>query len=246
MDALSELDQIAQADAPWLYSATDRREHVVHLLDTILQHLQLLDLRLAVKKAEDIRGLVARYTGESAPAVIAGVVNGKLRELRERISQSLEDRTIYFVPPNRADYIRRQAGCFSQATQDKLADVSYDLAEAALCLGMARNTACVFHLMRAMEFAVQRLGDRLGVTVVDKHNRELPWGQILGNVSGAIERLPVGPERDALSGIHAMLYSVKQAWRNSTMHPRETYTDEEAEALFGAVRAFLATLADSL
>jgi hypothetical protein len=64
-----------------------------------------------------------------------------------------------------------------------------DIAEAAKCLALGRTTACVFHLMRVMEMAVVRLGKKLKVTVRDKHDKELAWGPILGNIGKAIEAL---------------------------------------------------------
>jgi hypothetical protein len=53
-------------------------------------------------------------------------------------------------------------------------------------------------------------------------------------------------KRDAWSESHSHLYHVKQAWRNGTMHPKKTYTQEEAEAVFAAVRVFMRHLAKLL
>jgi hypothetical protein len=39
------------------------------------------------------------------------------------------------------------------------------------------------------------------------------------------------------------LYIVKVAWRNEVMHPKQTYTFEEAKSIFGNVRTFIADLA---
>lgn len=40
--------------------------------------------------------------------------------------------------------------------------------------------------------------------------------------------------------------SVKDAWRNSTMHIERRYTDEEAEHILSAVRSFLKKIARRL
>jgi hypothetical protein len=113
-----------------------------------------------------------------------------------------------------------------------------DLDEACNCLALARATACVFHLMRAMEEAVKILGTKLGVTNVEKE-----WGKILSDIGAKIEAMPKGQSRDEWSACHVNLYHVKQAWRNSTMHPKETYTTEQAKEVLDAVFAFLKQLA---
>lgn len=39
------------------------------------------------------------------------------------------------------------------------------------------------------------------------------------------------------------LYSVKVAWRNEVMHPKQTYTLEQARGIFDSVRIFMVDLA---
>ena len=43
--------------------------------------------------------------------------------------------------------------------------------------------------------------------------------------------------------VRAHLHAVRIAWRNDTMHPKATYTEEEAKELLGHVLAFLRHLA---
>jgi hypothetical protein len=92
--------------------------------------------------------------------------------------------------------------------------------------------------MRAMELAVQRLAGHLGVKMVEK-----VWGNLLADISKAIEAMPKGAARDAWSASHSHLYHVKQAWRNDTMHPKTTYTEAQAETVFEAVKSFMVHLA---
>ena len=97
--------------------------------------------------------------------------------------------------------------------------------------------------MRVMEIAVKSLGETLDCTVIDKNDRDLEWGKILGNIGNKVEEFPKGPRKDEWSSVVTMLYHVKQAWRNTTMHPKQTYTDAEALAAFNAVKAFMTELA---
>ena len=90
---------------------------------------------------------------------------------------------------------------------------------------LGRNTACVFHLMRVMEAAVQGFGTKLGVPLV----YDLEWQTILDRLNPPIKPMNKGdPLRPVYSAIHANLYHVKIAWRNETMHPKATYDEGEA------------------
>jgi HEPN domain-containing protein len=117
-------------------------------------------------------------------------------------------------------------------------EVSYDIEEATKCLGLGRTTATVFHLMRSMECAVQLLAGQLGIS-----NIEREWGKLLADMKTKVEAMPKGSDRDAWSENMTLLYHVKQAWRNDVMHPRATYTEEQAKEIHDAVRSFMRNLA---
>ena len=92
-----------------------------------------------------------------------------------------------------------------------------------------------------MEHAVQRLGTKLHVTIdVEKET----WQTILNHVNGAIKPMDHKKEKTKkLAEIASHLYNVKIAWRNEVMHPKETYTEEEAEILMAQVSVFIQGLA---
>jgi hypothetical protein len=133
---------------------------------------------------------------------------------------------------------------FGAEVETKFSGQSEDIGEAGKCIALGRYTASVFHLMRAMESALKVLGVNLNVTVVDKNNVDLEWGKILSNMSAPIEAMPKGNEKEDWSAAFALLVHVKQAWRNPTMHPKQTYTEEQAKEIFAATRSFMNSLAD--
>jgi hypothetical protein len=122
------------------------------------------------------------------------------------------------------------------ATAFPLADE--DIEEAGKCIALERFTAAVFHLMRAMECAVKALSSKLGISNTDR-----VWGNLLSDMHAKIEAMPKGKSRDQWSESHSLLYHVKQAWRNDVMHPKETYTAEQARDVLQAVRSFMRHLA---
>jgi len=114
-----------------------------------------------------------------------------------------------------------------------------DISEAGKCLSLNRPTASVFHLMRVMELAVQRFGNELSVTLVTEKN----WQVILDQINAAIRKLDAKqPKTKSYAQATSHLYNVKVAWRNEVMHPKQTYTFEEAKAIFDNVRTFVCDL----
>ncbi len=134
---------------------------------------------------------------------------------------------------------------FGPKVAEKFDKATEDVAEAAKCLALQRPTACVFHLMRVMELGVQTLGKKLKVEI-DVGTET--WHQILLHVNKKTADLPSKTpsqktKKSAYAEASAHLQSVRLAWRNEVMHPKQTYTREEALVVFSATKAFMASLA---
>jgi len=102
-----------------------------------------------------------------------------------------------------------------------------------------------------MEIGVQYLGKKLRIP--DTHEKE--WQAILNSVNGALRRMsnPATPltsrqkaKRDSYAKAAAHLENVKNAWRNNVMHPKASYTSEEAEEVLQAVKTYMQHLATIL
>ena len=170
------------------------------------------------------------------------VTHKRLREMLVdvllRTGDDLEDRYFLVVPPEFVASFRQETPPFGNEVMDAFPHASEDISEAGKCLALDRSTAVVFHLMRAMESAVQALSAELGITKTDR-----VWGSLLSDMAAKIEAMPKGAERNKWSEGHTHLYHVKQAWRNDTMHPKQTYTFSEAKAIYEAVNVFMRHLA---
>jgi len=128
---------------------------------------------------------------------------------------------------------------FGSKVEEKLGEVSFDIAESGKCLAIERSTASVFHLMRIMEVGVQKFGDKLGISLTE----EKVWQVILDGVNKHIKTLPQKHElTKRYASVSAHLYNVKLAWRNETMHPNAIYDHEQALGIFSAVRRFMIDL----
>ncbi|WP_263353553.1 hypothetical protein [Acidicapsa acidisoli] len=141
------------------------------------------------------------------------------------------------MPSKQIDFYD-QPELFGKGVVARFPMIQYDMVEAGNCYAMGRSTACVFHLMRIMEVGVQVFGTKLGVALVN----EKYWHNILEEVNKAIKDLPAKSDRVAMSQASANLYAVKLARRNEVMHPKDTYTLEEAGNLIGQVKLFMEQL----
>lgn len=163
-----------------------------------------------------------------------------LADARRRISDHFESTYCVVMSPNEVALYESGAPLFGPEVEAKFSLMSEDIGEAGKCLVLGRSTAAVFHLMRVMELGVQKLGDELGVSFTADKN----WQNILDEVNKAIKSLNHKlPRTKALAEAAAHLYNVKVAWRNEVMHPKQTYTPEQAGEIFASVRSFTQDLA---
>ena len=169
-------------------------------------------------------------------AEAAGEFEGRLLdELRE---------TSCFALEGRAEELYRVPNQFGEKVSSRFPQAVVDIEEAAKCLALDRATACVFHLMRVLEIGLQELATDLGLAKVDKN-----WQTLLDNIRGKIKKLPLTTqvEKDYQSDrqeVVAHLQAVKDAWRNDVMHPRASYTEEQALDVWNHSKPLMAKLAE--
>ncbi|MGD0942410.1 MAG: hypothetical protein ABR905_22180 [Terracidiphilus sp.] len=197
------------------------------LVSAVGERCAELGLVTSVRCVQDI-------TLDIGQGVIASALIASLVELDNTVRREMSTHRFFHMPGSRAE-LYDQNELFGPNVNAKFPSIQYDMVEAGNCVAMGRGTAGVFHLMRIMEVGVQRFGDKLGVRLVEEKN----WQNILDETNKAIKALPKDPATVEMSQSAANLYSVKLAWRNEVMHPKDTYTVEEAENLIGQVKLFM-------
>jgi hypothetical protein len=184
----------------------------------------------AVNRLSDLR---------QANGTTIGDVMDAVHHLQTTIADEVDDKVFMFMPSDRAVYYDQQE-LLGREVSTKFPGIQFDIVEAGNCYATGRGTATVFHLMRIMETGVQAFGTKLGVALADEKN----WQNILDEVNKAIKALPPkDPATVKMSQASANLYAVKLAWRNEVMHPKDTYTLEEADNLIRQVKIFMEQLA---
>lgn len=200
------------------------------------RQVEQLNLPLAKRHLERMKETMT----SDASAFTNEAIMRNLFELSARVIDELEDRLFLSVPTEQATLYLQTSPPFGEAVTKHFSQTIEDISEGAKCLALDRPTACVFHLMRVMELAVQRFGSELGVKLATEQN----WQVILDQVNAAIRKRD--PKKDkkakAYASVASHLYNVKVAWRNEVMHPKQTYTFEEAKAVFDNVKVFMREL----
>jgi len=176
-----------------------------------------------------------------------------LEELRSRIEDEMDGRLFYYVS-DASTLIDESFAPFGEAVRERFPSAGYDLTEASFCLAMRRSTACVLHLMRALEVPLRALATATGVSMA-KDN----WNKALNNIENRIrnkdedgKRLNDGfwigreAELDTCTQAATTFFLIKNAWRNYAAHGKDKYTQEEAEAIFQQVKAFCRHLSSAL
>jgi hypothetical protein len=145
-------------------------------------------------------------------------------------------------------YYKNPECCFGPEVATKFSAALEDIENAGDCLALEQGTASVFHLMRVLELAVQHFARRLRAPVNPSQDT---WNKILDAINGKLRQMPRKTTRQQnLSARYATaaahLNAVRIAWRNEVMHPKQTYTLDEASQVFDNVGTFIKDLARML
>lgn len=171
---------------------------------------------------------------------------GKLRDLAKdlflRLTDEMQQTHFISISADKAKFFS-EINLFGAEVGKRFPNATTDIEEAGKCLALGRTTAAVFHLMRVMEKGLQSFAARLNVSRIQDTN----WQTILDQATSEVKKLPntTTKERRKIAKYHSVLAhlsSVKTAWRNEVMHPKDTYTEEQAEDIFNHVRAFMREL----
>ncbi len=201
-----------------------------------------LGLSMSVMMVQRMKDLLA----ENTPIALSEVAK-MTGELDNRVIDEMKSRKFFSIEPDKVAIVDGK-NLFGEEVTEAFPSAIVDIEEAGKCLAFERWTATVFHLMRAMEVGLNVLGKALGLPVTTNQN----WGSILKKCNKELsepqaKRSPEWASDNAFfSGASAYLRSVKDAWRNPTMHVAQVYTEVQAEDIWNAVKAFMRQLSTKL
>lgn len=214
---------------------------MIEVLDKVKKHYEeTLELPVSTKQ---ISRLLDRLSSNCTFKELDTLAN----DLLNRVSDEIEPRTYFCIEPSKQILIQDK-NLFGLEVTNAFPSIVVDIEEAGKCIAFERWTASVFHLMRVMEIALHVLGNALKLPPTTSRN----WDAILKQYEAELakplkDRCPEWAADDAFfSGATTFLRSVKDAWRNPTMHVERTYTEEQAEDVWNAIKGFMRHLATKL
>jgi hypothetical protein len=205
--------------------------------------LEQLDLTTSIISLQRVRALYFRT--KFAEIASLEPLQMSLDELNRRVIDELKGKFVHYMPANRARYYTGLQ-MFGPEVPERFSTAIDDIEGAGKCLACGQGTACVLHLMRVMEVGLKALAKPLGIPYAPSWEAYLKHIQTRIDTKYKSKSVKWKRDEPFFRDVSGDLISVKQAWRNPTMHVVRKYSPDEAEEIFRAVRSFMKRLAEGL
>lgn len=206
-----------------------------------LEVLRRVEKPFPIKEYEAVASAAARLYSFITTDCTFDDMYIRIVALRECMEDALGARKLVFVPQLRTEYCDKER-LFGDEVFSAFADARFDIQDAGNCYALGLHTACVFHLMRALEAGLQVIARDLGVNWTPD-----PWGENLKHIKAAVEALSVKDQRKSYYSECCVQFDyVKNGWRNIVMHSTRTYDEHDAKAIFEHAHNLMKSLARKL
>jgi len=238
----------------------DEYQQIHRHVESLLEICKETGLKSAGRKA----GMTAAHMKlKSATLGDVSSMATELRNILEALLLNTHDVQFLFVHQGRAVYVDNPTALFDESVQTAFPDAVEDMREAGNCLAADCDTAAVFHLMRVVEWGLRAFCVHLGFTHLKRKSRKpgkvqyVPaafseWEHILNELSDRVEKKLSRIRRGETKQAHQRYYhplleevlSLRDGWRNHTMHARQSYNGKEAEVVLQHVQQFMSKLSE--
>lgn len=270
MEKLQELETEA---AIWAREGAtpERFQSVSAIISKAEDGCELLDLPSARKQIARMRAL----SSEGSEGMTYEQFRTFVTELRVRLKEDLDDKVFlcvndrstvdrFFIVTNEDEYIpptpmgvlvpRAAHQLFHKSITERMEETSDDIVEACRCFVADRFTACVFHLMKIVEYGLLEVARLVGIT-----DPKPSWGSILQRLDRLcnhtrFDELPdtVKPHLAMIRELLPRMHAIQHAWRNKVLHVDNHLivtggiNEEIAKDIMNAVEIFMKTLVAQL
>jgi hypothetical protein len=232
-------------------------QQTIHLLQEMEVFCRHLGLRHTAALAAQTREQV--QSGRETPAEI----HAFLITIDRSFLEALTGEWFLRVDADLRQYYD-QPVLFGPLVHAKFPSARPDIQEAGNCLATERNTAAVFHLMRAVEWALRAMCANLGFTRMRKTKKSgkvsyqpiehTEWDKILKQLQARVDakmvKLTRGAQKQKLQEFYYPaiqdVNGFREAWRNHVMHSRREYNGPDALAVLGHVQRFMVSASEHI
>jgi hypothetical protein len=222
--------------------SAQRQKEAEVCLNTVIRHADFLGLPMTARGA-------GKFLQELSEIIAEKKLEDRINELVRRFEDETDPLFFLYIPSDKLPYFKGEKIAASVLMEFPRA--AGELHEACECYALSANTACVFHLMRALEMALKVIAKSLSIPDPTK-DYERNWGKILGAIKDELEArksatsVDWSAKRNFYEGLCAQLEAVRNPWRNGTMHVEINYDEEMALDIFNATDALFRNMSTRL
>ena len=218
----------------------------------VIEHLypeaKRTHLKRTIERLDILKLSLPRYVS------LKHTVSDLLREMGEvnwSIGRDLADKEFLCLLENEAEYYD-EPNLFGPQVRRSFPDATKEITEAGNCYATGNYTACVFHLMRAVEHGARAMVKALRVRRRLSHPVELcQWGELLTamehglrtTATGRRKSVAVSEKSEFFNHAVAQFRNFKDAWRNNVAHTKKRYKPGETKDILDNTRQFMQHLA---
>lgn len=174
-----------------------------------------------------------------------GLVAHKVEEIHRVLDKELGQAKLLTLNATEGAYYENATGKFGIDVIISFPSAIAEIDEAGKCFALGRHTACVFHLMRALEVPLAAIAK-----ILLPNDPRPNWDPILAKIDSELD-LPhkdrkIKGQTDFYAGVSSHMHAVKIAWRNRVMHVDAIFPEDRAKAIFDATVGLMNHLATQI
>jgi hypothetical protein len=225
-------------------SAKEKVE-IVNDLILIATFCKRMDLKGAIRAIEHF---LLKIRMRDVPLCQYDVAHG-FGSIELNMGEDLVPLQFAFVPPEKVEFFEQEK-LFGEKVFNRFRfkPAHYDIKEAGNCRSTGANTACVFHLMRAVECGMRELAIHL------KPKIKLPleycdWKGLIKPMEKKLAKIELkrrGPKKSKQFEFYTCCVSDCKSFtetRNRVSHARQPFSEDEAKTIMERVKAFMVNIA---
>lgn len=226
----------AFAASPKLALIPSNKKRLQDAISALHKHCEYLELTFSGNQITE----VVNALNSMNPARITTAFN----ELQKRIQEELSAKVCFCLPGHKVKYWH-PLWLVTTPIYDQFRSAHAEFQRAGHCYAFGENTACVFHLMRIVDFGLRQVATRLGVAY-DARN----WSGIATKIQQNMEQKYQTKTDDwkksepMYAEILTDIQAISRGHRNPVLHELERkYDERDAEHMLNIVEGFMLHLA---
>jgi hypothetical protein len=222
---------------PMLMTNPQNVEKLQSCMDVLHHHCSKLGLKMSLNQIGTI--VDASRRGETV-----GQISAHIKQLQARVYEELDSKICFCIPQEKVHYWN-PTWLLDTPIYDSFRSAWEEFQRAGHCYAFGENTACVFHLMRIVDFGLRQVAKSIGAEY-DARN----WSGIGKKIQQKMEQKYDTKTDDwkksepMYAEILTDIQAISRGHRNPVLHELEKkYEERDAQHMLNVVEGFMLHLA---